>query len=159
MIDLNAQGCHSVDQPDGWAQDVKTVTTTVLTTTGGTLWSAAERCRQFLEAMAAELELNKPGIRVSCRHSCTASNGCCQTICLLFTRMHAVLVTNLPLVQHHRRGLRCCQSCQERLLPAAAAAQVQHCSVLLLSEKRFTGTCMVWLSINNTVCAWIAAGA
>lgn len=52
-----------------WELDVKVVTTKELTTTGGTVWSAATRCREFLEVMAAELGLMQPGVRVStCLH-------------------------------------------------------------------------------------------
>jgi hypothetical protein len=48
---------------NSWLLDVKTITTTVLTTTGGTLWDAATRCRHYLES-EREL-LFRPGIRVS----------------------------------------------------------------------------------------------
>jgi hypothetical protein len=48
-----------------WLLDVQTVTTTVLTTTGGTLWNAANRCMQYLEAAAVQVGLDRPGIRVS----------------------------------------------------------------------------------------------
>lgn len=47
-----------------WVLDVRSITTTVLTTTGGTVWSAATRAREFLEAMALEVGLHKPGVRV-----------------------------------------------------------------------------------------------
>jgi hypothetical protein len=99
------------------------VTTTVLTTTGGTLWSAAERCRQFLEAMAAELDLNKPGIRVSCRHSRTASNGCCQSV---------LFVTCLCK----------CGFCPK----AAMCASLLHRSPLLLKFPRVAAANYCWFS-------------
>jgi hypothetical protein len=108
MIDLNAQGCHDADQHVGWAQDVKTVTTTVLTTTGGTLWSAAERCRQFLEAMAAELDLKTPSIRVSFRHSCMASDGCCSSVLFIFQSYAFVVGYKAARELHYGRGLCCC---------------------------------------------------
>jgi hypothetical protein len=48
-----------------WCRDARVVTTTVLTTTGGTVWGAAHRAIDFFEAMAAELGMTRPGVRVS----------------------------------------------------------------------------------------------
>jgi hypothetical protein len=45
--------------------DVLVATTTVLTTTGGTVWGAAHRALDFLEAERDAVGLTRPGVRVS----------------------------------------------------------------------------------------------
>ncbi len=49
----------------GWRHDaVKITTTTKMSTTGGTVWKAAERAVEFLEAMCSVVGLDRPGVRI-----------------------------------------------------------------------------------------------
>jgi len=48
-----------------WERDVLVTTTTVLSTTGGTVWGAAHRAIDYLEAVQQQIGLTRPGVRVS----------------------------------------------------------------------------------------------
>lgn len=51
--------------PQPWRRDdVRVLTTTELTTTGGTVWKAAHAALDFLEKAAGEAGLTRPGARV-----------------------------------------------------------------------------------------------
>lgn len=53
-----------------WARDVVVRTTTVLTTTGGTVWGAARRAVDYFEAAAPAIGLDRPGIKVRPPRAC-----------------------------------------------------------------------------------------
>lgn len=71
---------EAVAGSSNWQHDVQTVTTTVLTTTGGTLWSAATRLCQYLESEAHVVGLQRPGVKV--RRLSPVSEECALTSCI-----------------------------------------------------------------------------
>ena len=74
-----------------WAHDAVVVTTTKLTTTGGTVWGAAHRGIEYLEAMAPALGLTQPGCKV--RHTAmpSAEQRGSGSVCVLMKRARRAL--------------------------------------------------------------------